>query len=118
MPLFQGLKLELCMTDRVGLLSSVTRIFRENSLTVTRAEVTTKDGKAINTFYVQDASGYPVDAKTIDSIRQVIGQTILKVKGGPEESKTVAQESPSRFIFGGLFKSRSLVNFGLVRSYS
>ncbi|XP_031403037.1 ACT domain-containing protein ACR4 isoform X2 [Punica granatum] len=114
----EGLKLELCTTDRVGLLSDVTRIFRENSLTVMRAEVTTKDGKAINTFYVRDASGYPVDAKTIDSIRQVIGQTILKVKGGLEDSKAVAQESTTRFLFGGLFKSRSFVNFGLVRSYS
>ncbi|KAK4788279.1 hypothetical protein SAY86_019598 [Trapa natans] len=115
----EGLKLELCTTDRVGLLSDVTRIFRENSLTVTRAEVTTKDGKAVNTFYVQDASGYPVDSKTIESIRQVIGQTILKVKGGPgESSKVPAQESPSRFLFGGLFKSRSLANLGLVRSYS
>ncbi|BBG94359.1 ACT domain repeat 4 [Prunus dulcis] len=28
----EGLKLELCTTDRVGLLSDVTRIFRENSL--------------------------------------------------------------------------------------
>ncbi|KAH8496361.1 hypothetical protein H0E87_019203 [Populus deltoides] len=114
----EGLKLELCTTDRVGLLSDVTRIFRENSLTVTRAEVTTRAGKAVNTFYVSDASGYPVDAKTIDSIRQAIGQTILKVKGSPEELKPVSQESPTRFLFGGLFKSRSFVNFGLVRSYS
>ncbi|KAF4367902.1 hypothetical protein G4B88_003902 [Cannabis sativa] len=114
----EGLKLELCTTDRVGLLSDVTRIFRENSLTVTRAEVTTKGGKAMNTFYVGDASGYPVDSKTIDSIRQVIGQTILKVKGNPEELKSGSQESPTRFLFGGLFKSRSFVNFGLVRSYS
>ncbi|XP_048318919.2 ACT domain-containing protein ACR4 [Ziziphus jujuba] len=114
----EGLKLELCTTDRVGLLSDVTRIFRENSLTVTRAEVTTKGGKAVNTFYVRDASGYPVDSKTIDSIRQVIGQTILKVKGNPDELKPVSQESPTRFLFGGLFKSRSFVNFGLVRSYS
>ncbi|XP_062162934.1 ACT domain-containing protein ACR4-like [Alnus glutinosa] len=114
----EGMKLELCTTDRVGLLSDVTRIFRENSLSVTRAEVTTKAGKAVNTFYVRDASGYPVDSKTIDSIRQVIGQTILKVKGRPEESKPVPQESPTRFLFGGLFKSRSFVNFGLVRSYS
>jgi hypothetical protein len=112
------LKLELCTTDRVGLLSDVTRIFRENSLTVTRAEVTTKAGKAVNTFYVQDASGYPVDSKTIESIRHAIGQTILKVKGSPEESKPVTQESSTRFLFGGLFKSRSFVNFGLVRSYS
>lgn len=114
---FQGLKLELCTTDRVGLLSDVTRIFRENSLTVTRAEVSTKGGKAINTFYVRDASGYPVDSKTIDSIRDLIGQTILKVKGSPKEQKQgSSQDSPTRFLFGGLFRSRSFVNFGLIRS--
>ncbi|KAL7240720.1 hypothetical protein ACSBR2_006383 [Camellia fascicularis] len=114
----EGLKLELCTTDRVGLLSDVTRIFRENSLTVTRAEVTTRSGKAVNSFYVRDASGYPVDAKIIDSIRQTIGQTILQVKGSPEEMNQVPQESPTRFLFGGLFKSRSFCNFGLVKSYS
>ena len=110
------MKLELCTTDRVGLLSDVTRIFRENSLTVTRAEVTTKGGKAVNTFYVRGASGCIVDSKTIESIRQAIGKTILKVKGTPEES--VPQDSPTRSLFGGLFKSRSFVNFGLVKSYS
>ncbi|XP_026386543.1 ACT domain-containing protein ACR4-like isoform X2 [Papaver somniferum] len=110
-----GLKLELCTTDRVGLLSNVTRIFRENSLSVTRAEVATKAGKAINTFYVRDSSGNPVDAKIIDYIRQVIGQTILQVKGSSEYSNSPAQESPTRFLFGGLFKSRSFVNFGIVR---
>ncbi|KAL3511013.1 hypothetical protein ACH5RR_030414 [Cinchona calisaya] len=114
----EGLKLELCTTDRVGLLSDVTRIFRENSLNVTRAEVTTRAGKAVNTFYVRDASGYPVDAKIIESIRQTLGQTILRVIGCPEELNQTPQESPTRFLFGGLFKSRSFVNFGLVRSYS
>ncbi|KAK9707136.1 hypothetical protein RND81_07G174800 [Saponaria officinalis] len=114
----EGLKLELCTTDRPGLLSDVTRMFRENSLTVAQAEVTTRGGKAVNTFYVRDASGYPVDAKTIESIRQAIGQTILKVKGSPKERKQGSQESQSRFLFGGLFKSRSFCNFGLVRSYS
>ena len=116
--LIQGLKLELCTTDRVGLLSDVTRIFRENSLTVNRAEVTTKGGKAVNTFYVSGASGCLVDSKTIESIRQAIGNTILKVKGRPEELKPATQDSPTRFLFGGLFKSRSFVNFGLVKSYS
>jgi UTP:GlnB (protein PII) uridylyltransferase len=112
----EGLKLELCTTDRVGLLSNVTRIFRENSLTVTRAEVTTKGGKAVNTFYVRGASGCNVDSKTIESIRQTIGNTILKVKGS---SESVPQDSPTRSsIFSGLFKSRSFVNFGLVKSYS
>ncbi|XP_042516067.1 ACT domain-containing protein ACR4-like isoform X2 [Macadamia integrifolia] len=114
----EGLKLELCTTDRVGLLSDVTRIFRENSLSVTRAEVTTRAGKALNTFYVRDAAGNPVDAKTIESIREAIGQAILRVKGNSENLKSPPQESPTRFLFGGLFKSRSFSNFGLVRSYS
>lgn len=80
----------------------------------------TEGGNAINTFYVRDASGYPIDSKTIDSIRQLIGQTILKVKGSPDEAKPDSQESPTRFLFGSLFKSKSksLVNFGLIRSYS
>ncbi|XP_022881862.1 ACT domain-containing protein ACR4-like [Olea europaea var. sylvestris] len=103
----EGLKLELRTTDRVGLLSDVTRIFRENSLTVLRAEVTTREGKAVNTFYVRDASGYPVDQKIVDSIRKTIGQTILHVKGCPQELNHVPQESPIRFLFGGLFKYRS-----------
>ncbi|KAH0461911.1 hypothetical protein IEQ34_009486 [Dendrobium chrysotoxum] len=34
----------------MGLLSDVTRIFRENNLTVTKAEVSTKDGKAYHFF--------------------------------------------------------------------
>ncbi|CAL0318175.1 unnamed protein product [Lupinus luteus] len=114
----EGLKLELCTTDRVGLLSDVTRIFRENSLTVMRAEVTTKGNKAVNTFYVRGASGCLVDPKTIESIRQVIGNTILQVKGCLDESKSVHQDSPTRSLFRGLFKSRSFVNFGLVKSYS
>ncbi|OVA04882.1 ACT domain [Macleaya cordata] len=113
-----GLKLELCTSDRVGLLSDVTRIFRENSLSVTRAEVTTRAGRAINTFYVRDVAGNPVDAKIIDSIRQTIGQTILQVKGSSEYFNSPPQESPTRFLFGGLFKSRSLCNFGLIRPYS
>ncbi|KAE9595690.1 putative [Protein-PII] uridylyltransferase [Lupinus albus] len=114
----EGLKLELCTTDRVGLLSDVTRIFRENSLAVTRAEVTTKGDKAINTFYVRGASGCIVDSKTIESIRQAIGNTILQVKGCPNESKSVPQDSPTRSLFSGIFRSRSFVNFGLVKSYS
>ncbi|CAL0315265.1 unnamed protein product [Lupinus luteus] len=114
----EGLKLELCTTDRVGLLSDVTRIFRENSLAVTRAEVTTKAEKAINTFYVRGASGCIVDSKTIETIRQAIGNTILQVKGCTNESKSVPRDSPTRSLFSGIFKSRSFVNFGLVKSYS
>ncbi|KAJ8460630.1 hypothetical protein OPV22_033556 [Ensete ventricosum] len=113
----EGLKLELCTSDRMGLLTDVTRIFRENGLTVTRAEVATRSGKAINTFYVRDAAGNPVDPKTLDDIRAEIGQTVLQVKGHADQLKS-PQGSPTRFLFGGLFKSRSLCNLGLIRPYT
>ncbi|XP_021888773.1 ACT domain-containing protein ACR6-like, partial [Carica papaya] len=76
----EGLELELCTEDRVGLLSDITRIFRENSLCVKRAEISTKGGKANDRFYVTDVTGNPVDPKIIDSIRQQIGVTKLQVK--------------------------------------
>lgn len=102
----------------MGLLSDVTRIFRENGLNVTRAEVSTRGGKAVNTFYVRGAAGSTVDSKALDSIRQEIGQTVLQVKGHADNTKPHRQESPTRFLFGGLFKPRSLYNLGLARSYT
>ncbi|EAZ27314.1 hypothetical protein OsJ_11253 [Oryza sativa Japonica Group] len=113
----EGLKLELSTGDRVGLLSDVTRIFRENGLTVTRAEVSTRGDKAVNTFYVRDAAGSSaVDLKTLEAIRQEIGQTVLQVKGHPDHRKSPPQESPSRFLFSSLFRPRSLYSLGLIRS--
>ncbi|CAN6300562.1 unnamed protein product [Urochloa humidicola] len=104
----EGLKLELSTGDRVGLLSDVTRIFRENGLTVTRAEVATRGNKAINTFYVRDTAGSSVELKTLEAIRQELGQTVLQVKGHPDHPKSPAQESPTRFLFSSLFRPRSL----------
>ncbi|KAJ4781273.1 hypothetical protein LUZ62_065530 [Rhynchospora pubera] len=115
----EGVKLELCTADRVGLLSEVTRIIREHSLMVTRAEVTTRGDKAVNTFYICDSTGSPVDPKTIDTVRQAIveavGLTILQVKGQIEQPKSPQESSPTRFLFGGLFRARPLSHFGLVR---
>lgn len=108
----QGLKLELSTGDRVGLLSEVTRIFRENGLTVTRAEVSTKGNKAINTFYVCDTAGNSVELKTLEAIRQEIGQTVLQVKGHPDHQKS-SQESPTRFLFSSLFRPRTPWNLGM-----
>ncbi|WVZ57261.1 hypothetical protein U9M48_007666 [Paspalum notatum var. saurae] len=113
----EGLKLELSTGDRVGLLSDVTRIFRENGLTVTRAEVSTRGDKATNTFYVRDAAGSSVvELKTLEAIRQEIGQAVLQVKGHPDHPKPLAQESPTRFLFSSLFRPRSLCNLGLIGS--
>lgn len=115
----QGIRLELCGEDRIGLLSDVTRIFRENGLSVTRAEVTTRGSQAVNVFYVTDASGNPVKSETIEAVRNEIGLTVLHVK---DEAylKSPPQES-GRFSLGNIFRSRSekfLYNLGLIKSYS
>lgn len=115
----QGISLELCCEDRVGLLSDVTRIFRENGLSLTQAEVTTRGSQAVNVFYVVDASGDKVKSETIEAVRKEIGQSILRVKD-EAYSKSPPQES-NKFSLGNLFKSRSekfLYNLGLIKSYS
>ncbi|XP_077249790.1 ACT domain repeat 3 [Tasmannia lanceolata] len=73
----EDVTLEFCGRDRVGLLSELTRLLRENGLSVTRAGVTTLGDQAVNVFYVKDASGNPVDMKTIEALRQEIGQTMM-----------------------------------------
>ncbi|GAB4839735.1 hypothetical protein Ancab_020445 [Ancistrocladus abbreviatus] len=115
----QGIRLELCSDDRIGLLSDVTRIFRENGLSVTRAEVTTRGSQAINVFYVIDSSGNLVKSQTIEAVRKEIGSTILHVKED-EYLKSPPQES-GRFSLGNLFRTRSekfLFNLGFIKSYS
>jgi hypothetical protein len=79
---------------------------------VTRAEVTTHGENVVDTFYVRDSAGSPVDSRALDVIRNELRQYVLQVKGLSEMTKTPRQESPTRFLFGGLFKSRSLYSFG------
>ncbi|XP_073290055.1 ACT domain-containing protein ACR3-like isoform X1 [Primulina huaijiensis] len=84
----EGLSLEICAKDRVGLLSEVTRVLRENGLSVMRAGVSTVGEEAMNVFYVNDASGNPVDAKTVDALRKEIGRTMrVDVKKAPIDNK-------------------------------
>ncbi|XP_009792706.1 ACT domain-containing protein ACR4 [Nicotiana tabacum] len=114
-----GIRLELCGDDRIGLLSDVTRIFRENGLSVSRAEVMTKGSQAINVFYVTDASGGPVKSETIEAVRNEIGMTILRVRDDLYSNSPPQQTA--RFSLGNIFRSRSekfLYNLGLTKSYS
>lgn len=114
----QGLELELCITDRVGLLSDITRVFRENSLCIKRAEITTKGGKAKDTFYVTDVTGDPVDPKIIDSICKQIGQNALRVKHNWNFSPKPPEKTKAGLLFGYFFSTRTFQNFKLIRSYS
>lgn len=116
----EGIGLELCCEDRVGLLSDVTRIFRENGLSVARAEVTTRGSQAVNVFYVTDSSGNPVKSEMIESVRNEIGLTILRVTDDSYSKAPMPQET-GKFSLGNLFRSRSekfLYNLGLIKSCS
>jgi transcriptional regulator of aromatic amino acid metabolism len=114
---FQGLRLELCCEDRVGLLSDVTRIFREQGLSVTHAEVATRGARAANVFYVVDASGAPVRAQSVEAVRAEIGEHILLVR----EAAAGPKSPDGRRSLGNMIRSRSeklLYNLGLIRSCS
>ncbi|XP_027352308.1 ACT domain-containing protein ACR3-like isoform X1 [Abrus precatorius] len=103
----EGVSLELCAKDRVGLLSEVTRILRENGLTVCRAGVSTRGEQALNVFYVRDASGNPVDMKTIEALRKEIGKTMMvDVKRVPSNAKAPENRgwAKTSFFFGNLLE--------------
>lgn len=104
----EGLSLELCAKDRVGLLSEVTRLLRENGLSVMRAGVSTVGEKAKNVFYVRDSSGNPVDMKTIEALRKEIGRTMmLNVKKAPSSIKAPPEArgwAKTSFFFGSLLE--------------
>lgn len=122
----QGVRLELCTSDREGLLADVTRTFRENGLNVTRAEISTTSETALNVFYVTDAAGNLADSAIIDDVRQRIGLNYLKVKELPliyhqkaerDEETSVSVGGTMLLSLGSLVR-RNLYNLGLIRSYS
>ncbi|PUZ52400.1 hypothetical protein GQ55_6G266800 [Panicum hallii var. hallii] len=113
-----GLELEVRTEDRVGLLSEVTRVFRENSLSIIRAAIATRDGRAEDTFYVSDAYGNPVDGRTMDAVGEQLGDAVLRVKRGVGDApvKPVA-EGGAVSVLGSLLKG-SFQGLRLIRSYS
>lgn len=114
-----GVRLELCGDDRIGLLSDVTRIFREYGLSVSRAEVMTRGSQAVNAFYVTDTSGGPVKTEIIEAIRKEIGVSILQVTD--DHYSNLPKQRTARFSLGNILRSRSekfLYNLGLTKSYS
>ncbi|XP_071692493.1 ACT domain-containing protein ACR4-like isoform X2 [Rutidosis leptorrhynchoides] len=120
----EGVRLDLSGEDRVGFLSDVTRIFRENGLSITRAELTTIGSKAKDTFYVMDSSGDQVKTKTIEAVQNALGESVVTLK---EENISTTTNSKAnsqhtvRFSLSNLFRSRSekfLYNLGLISSCS
>lgn len=121
----QGVRLELCTSDRKGLLADVTRTFRENGLNVARAEISTEMGAVRNVFYVTDADGNAADERIIESVREKIGLGSLKVKELPSiyhekaerADPTVGGGGAMIWSIGSMVK-RNLYNLGLIKSCS
>lgn len=109
--------MELRAEDKVGLLSNITRIFRENGLCIKRAEISTENGEAINTFYVSEISRNNAEAETIESIKKQIGKASLTVKNLISPAKS-QETSASLFLFANFFKGYSFQKFRLIRSCS
>nr|GMD40972.1 ACT domain-containing protein ACR2 isoform X2 [Ipomoea batatas] len=90
-----GVRLELCANNRVGLLSDITRVLRENGLSVVRADVATRGSKAVNIFYVRDISGNDVDIEFVKSIKREMGAIDLAVMNETATtSSTISPLSP------------------------
>ncbi|GFS34268.1 ACT domain repeat 8 [Actinidia rufa] len=131
---YMGVRLELVMADRRGLLADVMRTFRENGLNVTRAEISTifrekglnpTGDTAENVFYVTDASGNPADLNIIESVRQKVGMSSLIVKELPSIYHQATERDEPTFGSGGAvllslgsLVRRNLYNLGLIKSYS
>ncbi|GFP84807.1 act domain-containing protein acr8 [Phtheirospermum japonicum] len=120
-----GVRLELCTSNRKGLLAHVTRTFRENGLNVTRAEILMATDTVLNIFYMTDGVGNRFDLKIIESVREKTGSSDLKVKELPLicHQKMERGEGPmtggeAMLLSLGSLVRRNLHNLGLIKSYS
>lgn len=110
----QGRRLDVCTEDDTGLLSEVTRIFRETGLSIARAEVDVHDKKAIGTFYLKDTSGNPASREDLERVRPEIGGSTIvdpAVSPGSSPSRTSnngsrlqkkEEQRPGKFSLGSL----------------
>lgn len=116
----EGIRLELSGSDQIGPLSDATRIFRENGLSVTRAEITNRGEKGVDVFYVTDVAGNFVDSRTVQTIREEVSKGALQVTESSVNVESSPQEN-STFSLGDLIKSKSerfLYTIGFRRSDS
>ncbi|KAL8496952.1 hypothetical protein ACS0TY_020583 [Phlomoides rotata] len=99
----EGVRVELCAYSRVGLLSDITRVLRENGLAVVRADIATQGEKSVNAFYVRDISGNHVDLNFIKSMKREMGAIDLAVMDETTNSEPAGRP---KFSIGEIFKSR------------
>ncbi|OAY78562.1 ACT domain-containing protein ACR2 [Ananas comosus] len=76
----EGVRIELCTENTAGLLSYITRVLRENGLTVAHADIATRGEKTRSVLYVRDISGNKVDMGIIESIKRELEPFAFQVR--------------------------------------
>ncbi|KAI5563663.1 hypothetical protein BDE02_14G006200 [Populus trichocarpa] len=111
-----GVRLDICTHNRMGLLSNVTRAFRENGLSISRAEIGTNGDRAVGSFYVTDASGYEANPQAIDEVKKEMGGSVVVVNKSPgwtpKTSKTPSVGSISRNSSGSIDEQKPRLSPG------
>ncbi|KAF3447095.1 hypothetical protein FNV43_RR12275 [Rhamnella rubrinervis] len=103
----EGIRVEFSAENRVGLLSDITRVLRENGLAVVRADIATQGEKAVNAFYVKDISGNQVDMGIVESsMKKEMGSIVLHVKNESQLIRSSTSPERSRFSLGDMLKSQ------------
>ncbi|KAF5749684.1 putative amino acid binding protein [Tripterygium wilfordii] len=115
-----GLRMDICTKNRMGQLSDITRVLRENGLSISRVEMGTNGERATGAFYVTDTSGHEVDTKTVELVRQEVGGSILLVHRSSGWSSHPSSSSISRTSSGEVddrprFSLRNLLGSQLER---
>lgn len=128
--------MDLCAKNRMGLLSDITRVFRENGLSMSRIEIGTRGERAVGSIYVTDASGDEVNPNAVELVTKEIGESIIAVhkshKWAPQASSSSRtshkihnrrieeeEEDRPRFSLGSLVWShleRLSSTFGAIKS--
>ncbi|XP_078430502.1 ACT domain-containing protein ACR3-like [Wolffia australiana] len=123
----QGLTLKVRTPDRAGLLSEVTRVFREHGLTMLTAEIGRLGDSAVGTFCVRDASGVMVEPRTMESLRKEIGgevaiemddsspyRSIIRTCNPSGGAEKAGKRSLGSFLWSRIGRLSS--NFGSIKS--
>jgi len=115
--LLQGLMVDIRTDNRMGLLSNVTRVFRENGLSISRFEIGTEGEKAVGSFFVTDSSGEEVNPDIVELVRQASGGSVVTDHKSPHRvhqsssssdiNETMGSMEPKpKFSLGSLLWSR------------
>lgn len=85
-----GLRLDVRSRNRSGLLSDVTRVFRENGLSIAGVEIGIHGEKAVGSFHVTDVGGHDVGPSMVESVKKEIekfGGTVVLVANGSSSNQ-------------------------------